>query len=423
MGAGCVCRILVGMLRVPRGDQAVPRAGNLVSAPLQGAWLWCWGIPGSSPPCSPAVPACWPILGLHWVTCSFRQTSPEPTLSHGPALEEAIESLQPFQQLCWSVERVPSPAFARFYGSHFHLPPSPFPSLPLSLLLSDASRKRKFMEAVPRAVFPALVLVGACSWLAQPCLAELCPAPQLLHLSQKMDRVTLHLLPPGPQPPELLRASLDVPGTCSSLHLLWRIKFHFHIPTLGKMWILRFFWDEKVSDVIFLQRDEETQVLILSALISKLLNKCELINQPVTRAWFRGQAVWVTPRLSPIPRASSRHGPAGKAGSQLPPASSPASCAKNAPQIAWTAKLILPGLLNPQRSPRLKQQLQKAVLSFLCPPSCCPFFCIFPSLIFSLNLIPRLSILSIALPMLKLQRIQLKNLHSSSKIGFMLLLF
>lgn len=50
--------------------------------------------------------------------------------------------------------------------------PPPLPSLPLSLFLSDASRKRKFMEAVPRAVFPALVLVGACSWLAQPSLAS-----------------------------------------------------------------------------------------------------------------------------------------------------------------------------------------------------------------------------------------------------------
>lgn len=112
---------------------------------------------------------------------------------------------------------------------HTSIPPSPFPSLPLSLLLSDASRKRKFMEAVPRAVFPALVLVGACSWLAQPCLAS---APSA---HTKDGSCYPALAASRPQPPELLSASLDVPGTCSSLHLLCRIKFHFHIPTLGKM--------------------------------------------------------------------------------------------------------------------------------------------------------------------------------------------
>lgn len=74
----------------------------------------------------------------------------------------------------------------------------------------------------------------------------------------------------------------------------------------------------------------------------------------------------------------------------------------------WMAKLILPGLLNPQRSPKFKQQLQKAVLPFLCPPSCCPFFFgIFASLIFSLNLIPKLSNFSTALSVLKLQRVKL----------------
>lgn len=92
---------------------------------------------------------------------------------------------------------MPSPAFGSFYGSHFHLPPSPFPSLsPLSLFLLDASRKRKFMEVVPRAVFPASVPVGARSWLGSA-LPSLCSAPQLLHLAQKIDHVTLHLLPPG----------------------------------------------------------------------------------------------------------------------------------------------------------------------------------------------------------------------------------
>lgn len=77
----------------------------------------------------------------------------------------------------------------RFTRPSASLPLSPlFPSL---FFLSDASRKRKFMEAVPRAVFPALVLVGARSWLALP-------GSQLLHLAQKMDHVTLHL--PGPSP-------------------------------------------------------------------------------------------------------------------------------------------------------------------------------------------------------------------------------
>lgn len=52
---------------------------------------------------------------------------------HAELSRTSPEHPQPLQPLCRSVERVPSPALARFYGLHFHLPLSPFPlSSPLS---------------------------------------------------------------------------------------------------------------------------------------------------------------------------------------------------------------------------------------------------------------------------------------------------
>lgn len=85
-------------------------------------------------------------------------------------------------------------------------------------------------------------------------------------------------------------------------------------------------------------------------------------------------------------------------------------CAKISSSNVMDSKTNFARLLNPQWSPKPKQQLQKAVLPFLCSPSCCPvFFCIFASLIFSLSLISKLSDFSIALSVLKLQRTKLKT--------------
>lgn len=71
-----------------------------------------------------------PVLGLPWFICSMHAEPCRSSPEARPAPEEAVGPPQPLQPLCPSVERVLSPAFARFYGSHFHLPPSPFfPSL------------------------------------------------------------------------------------------------------------------------------------------------------------------------------------------------------------------------------------------------------------------------------------------------------
>lgn len=216
-----------------RGDKAAPRARSSVSAPLRGAWLCCWRIPGSSPPCSPRVPACSPspmaplmYLFLH----AELSSNPEPWASSGrgsrgsPASPAAVPEYGVNAQPC----------FCKV--SRFTLPSASLPlslSSPLSFSVG-CFKEKKIYGSGSKSCFPC---PGAsrCTLLAGSALPSLCPAPQLLHLTQKIDHVTLHLLPPGPQTPELVSASLNVPGTCSSLRLLRRIKFPFHIPTLGKM--------------------------------------------------------------------------------------------------------------------------------------------------------------------------------------------
>lgn len=127
--------------------------------------------------------------------------NPEPWTSSGRGSrggeQQALksEALQPSQEVAVpSCERIVYSRCSKVLQlcSHFHLSPSlSSPSFPLSLFLSDASRKRKFMEVVPRAVFSALVLVGACSWLAQPSLLPALPKPPSPHTK---DRSCYHSL-------------------------------------------------------------------------------------------------------------------------------------------------------------------------------------------------------------------------------------
>lgn len=101
-------------------------------------------------------------------------------------------------------------------------------ALLLTLLLLDASRKIKFMEVVPKAVFCTgaswcMLLSG--SALPSPC----CPAT-LTPFIQQIDHVTF--ISCSFWAPVLGSADLEVPGTCSSLllHLLYPINVPWFPP-------------------------------------------------------------------------------------------------------------------------------------------------------------------------------------------------
>lgn len=184
-----------------------------------------------------------------FVSPELSKSSPKPGASWGRGGEQQTlkgDILQPVQKVTVSKGEMISPHFCEAVFQLMALLTLPsvslLPSLSLALFLSDASRKIKFMEVVPRAVFSALVLVGACSWLAQP---SLLPAWLQNSFTSHKRWIMLPfiscLLGPSPQ------SWWVDPNSARYLQLhsllLCRIKFPSQLPILGKMWLSSLFWD------------------------------------------------------------------------------------------------------------------------------------------------------------------------------------
>lgn len=187
------------------------------------------------------------------------------------------------------------------------------------------------------------------------------------------------------------------------------------------MWISSLFWDKKVNYVNFLHRDkqQEKQAVIFSGLIRRLLNKFKLtILSSDTCSVLRTGCPSST-TLVPQPQDQLHACSRGKAGALLPPASSPASafCKSSSPARGGKSSFARTSEL----APAIQAQAAKGSSPGLPQPSSsCPA----PySLIFSLPVTPRLSVLSIALSpsAIRLRSTKLENSGSVSNLWFMFL--
>lgn len=222
----------------------LPSVGRLG---LQG--LCCWGIPGPSPHCCSTclcllaaaqsssstdlfVPQCRALRDQPWAMGELqdsqrRRRAAGCTWWYSPAVTGHAGVMKGNDCLSALLGGRVNSLWLR---SHFHL--SLFPSPSCSLLLSDASRKIKFMEVVPRAVFSVLVLVSACSSWAQPSLPAAARLPACSPRTKDSSRFHSLAAPPAPQPPALGSTASAVPGTRSSLPLAppYRINFPWFPP-------------------------------------------------------------------------------------------------------------------------------------------------------------------------------------------------
>lgn len=168
MGSGCVCKTLGGCSESRGGAKAVPREGIRCAPGPEVLGFAARGFlvsPHAAPHCLLAqpsgytdlsVPSRWPLQDQPRAMGQLRKR------------QSSLSSLSSPYAGVWSEC---SALLLQGFTVHTSicLPP-PFPLFPSLSFCRMLQGKRKFMEAVPRAVFPALVPVGACSWLAQPSL-------------------------------------------------------------------------------------------------------------------------------------------------------------------------------------------------------------------------------------------------------------
>lgn len=147
-----------------------------------------------------------------FVSPELSKSSPKPGASWGRGGEQQTlksDVLQPSQEATMSkgdllaaLLRGHVPADGSTHTSICLPPPLPFPRS----FSVGCFKENKIYGSGSKSCFLCLG-ASRCTLLAGSALPSPRLAPKLLHLTQKMDHVTIHQLPPAPQPPELASVS------------------------------------------------------------------------------------------------------------------------------------------------------------------------------------------------------------------------